>query len=94
MFNTMTDIRHANYALGHCWFAPDTMRWWHSRIVSGVLGERYFVTSECQDDNHPRLFTVRMANDDGSIDTVSDFQQFRTLTEARVWLWKNILEGK
>lgn len=89
-YNTITDIRNANKALGHHWFEPGTMRSFQSRIASGVLGGRYFVTSEKNGCSHPRLFTVRRANDDGSIDTVSDFQQFETLTAARVWLWQAV----
>lgn len=93
-YNTITDIRNANKAIGHHWFEPGTMRFFQSRIASGVLGGRYFVTSEKDGCSNPRRYTVRVADNVGRIDTVGDFQQFETLTAARVWLWETILRDR
>jgi hypothetical protein len=91
-YHTITAIRKANKDAGGCWFGPGEMRFFNTRIASPVLGGRYFVTSEKCHDDDPRRFTVRMAEDDGNIRTVSDFQQFETLTQARMWLWQAVPE--
>jgi hypothetical protein len=91
-YHTITAIRKANKDAGQHWFDPGAMRFFHSRIASPVLGGRYFVTSEKCHDDDARRYTVRMAEDDGSIETVSDFQQFETLTQARMWLWQAVPE--
>jgi hypothetical protein len=79
----MAEIRRANRQLGHYFFSPETMRFFRSRVGREVIGGRYFVTSEQFDEVSPRLYTVRRANDDGSIDTASEFQGFTTGREAR-----------
>jgi hypothetical protein len=85
-FDTIADIRAANARAGHHFFEPATMRFFRSRIESTVYGGRYFVTSEqfaMGAHKDPRRFTVRMANDDGTIDTVGEFQAYSTLEVAR-----------
>jgi hypothetical protein len=83
MFTNVTEIKRANRENGFHFFAPDTLRYFHSRTAPGVYGGRLFVTSEQFDDDTPRAYTVRYAHDDGSIDDASPFQQFDTLDQAR-----------
>ena len=57
----------------------------------------YFITSEAdkgsvQHAGSVRAFTVRKVDADGDIDTVSDFQEFATLNDARHEI-QDILEG-
>jgi hypothetical protein len=86
MFATVDEIKVANLRRGHYWFSSSTMHFFRSRVESGVIAGRYFVTSEQFDDRAPRLYTIRKANDDGTIDTFGEFQQFGTLEEARTYL--------
>ncbi len=92
----MAEIRRANKAAGLHFFDADTMRFFRSRIESErPIGGRYFVTSEQFVPRHlravralrwapePRRFTVRRANDDGSISTVGKVGEFATLPDAR-----------
>jgi hypothetical protein len=78
----MESVKRANAALGHYFFSPDTMRFFRSRLPHTVYYGRYFVTSEQFDYDSPRLYTIRVANPDGSIDTVGEFQQYRSRSAA------------
>ena len=83
MYATLEQIKRANRAHGHHFFSPDTMRFFRSRIAPGVIGGRYFITSEQFDERSPRLYSIRVANDDGSVDRVGDFQYYPSLQAAR-----------
>lgn len=83
MFRTMADVKFKNKASGHHWFSPDTMRFFSSRVETGLLYGRYFVTSERFDDDFPRLYTVReVVGPNADIDTVGEFQAYETKLEA------------
>lgn len=96
-YRTLEDIRRRNAALGHHWFSADTMRFFSSRVQERIYvakdGRAFFVTSERSGGCNPgsydirytvprRLYTVRVANLDGSIDTVGEFQQYTTGRQA------------
>lgn len=84
---TIRQIRGANRAAGQHWFDPDTLAFFNSRIHQRVYGGRFFVTSER--DDYPngawdgeRRYTVRRAEDDGTISTFGEFGQYPTAREA------------
>ena len=88
----MAEIKRANKDAGQYFFEPDTLRFFGSRISEQVYGDGYFVTSEQGRSgfgslghawNGQRLYTVRRAMADGSIDTVSEFGEYATLREAK-----------
>lgn len=83
-FGTMAEVREANRRIGHHWFAPDTMRFFSSRVMSDLYDGRFFITQERTgwDHSSPRAYTVREALPDGSIATASKFQ-YTSLDEAR-----------
>ena len=83
MFVDIDHIKRANDELGHFFFSDGAMRFFNSRIHREVYAGRYFITSERYDAETPRLYTIRRANDDGSIDDVSEFQHYKTAREAR-----------
>lgn len=71
---------------GGFFFSPETMRFFGSEIDPVVRFGHFFVTSE-QDSmgtawGGERRWTVRRCDDDGSIDTVVEFGEFRSLDEA------------
>jgi hypothetical protein len=83
-FWDMNDVQDANDRHGHYFFEPAAMRFFHSRIGHDLHGGRYFVTSECREPGEtPRLYTVREAMPDGSINSVGDFQAFSTSAQAK-----------
>lgn len=88
-FRTMEDVREANRAIGHHWFDADTLRFFRSRIGGALYGGRYFVSSEqfqgSWSEGHysePRRYTVRVANQDGTVDTVGEFQAYASRAQA------------
>ena len=83
-YRNVEEIREANAAAGLFFFSPSTMRFFDSRVGSRVYGGRYFVTSERFSEASPRLYTVRRAEDDGSIEDASGFQEYTTAAEARL----------
>ena len=90
MFKSMTEVRRANAAAGNHWFEPGTMRFFRSRVSDRLYGGRYFVSSE-RAPRGARRYTVRVANDDGSIGTVGEFQAFASRGAAHrraAWLAK------
>jgi hypothetical protein len=82
---TVAAIKAANRDAGQHYFEPDTMRFFSSRVLSGTYGGRFFITSERSGFDHssPRMFTVREAMPDGSIETVGDFNGYVTAAQAR-----------
>ena len=83
MFRTIEEIKRANRDSGYHFFSADTMRFFGSRIVSGLIGGHYFVTSEESDVwNQPRRYSVRVAHSDGMIDTVGGFHVYQNAREA------------
>lgn len=82
---TTEELRNYADRAGSFFFRPDTMRYWRSRVMDGIYGGAYFVTSE-QMPGYERRYTVRRftLNDDETIsfDTVGEFQEFSTRAQA------------
>lgn len=87
VYTTVTQIKAANRAAGQHFFDPDTMRFFRSRMLRGVIGGRFFITSEQYVDSEgnadPRRYTVRVVDDAGHVDTVGEFQAYATPAAAR-----------
>jgi hypothetical protein len=86
MFKTMQEVREANAAAGMFWFSPDTMRFFRCRVGSELFtrgARQFFVSSEQFSSDHPRLYTIREVKANGDIDTLGEFQQFKTSAAAR-----------
>jgi hypothetical protein len=93
-YRTMDDVIAANKSVGGHWFDRDTMRFFKTRIESGAVAlhtedchKARFITSEKGPDG-VRKYSIREAQPDGSIDTVGEFQQYRTRDAARAALLK------
>ncbi len=70
---------------GRHWFDKDTQRFFRCRLAQcgyeSADGSVYFVSSEQNKGfgcDYPRLYTVRVLRGPGKIDTVGEFQQFKT----------------
>jgi hypothetical protein len=60
------------------------MRFFDSRIESKLYSDNTFITSEQQSYQHPRLYTIRIALNNGiDIENVGEFQQFRSFYQVR-----------
>lgn len=76
---TMADVKRGNEGAGFFWFSPATMRFFQCKIESGLIGGKFFVTSEQSGWDSPRLYSIRKYNPKTcGIDTVGDFQAFKT----------------
>lgn len=93
-YKTMSDVRAANKANGNYFFSRDSMRFFKSKIESGLYNGKYFITSEQFDYNSPRLYTVRSVNLDASINTIGDFQQYKTKSHARYFIQEQVKKDK
>jgi hypothetical protein len=82
VYQTIEDVKAANRAIGNHWFDRSTMSFFNCKIESGLIAGRYFITSEKNEDR-PRLFSVRAAMPDGSIDTIGEFQAYISRDDAR-----------
>lgn len=81
---TISQLRALNEKNGGCWFTPDTMRFFKTKIETGIIDGQYFVTSDASGfgDSSPRKFTIRSFDAEGSVDTVEEFNKFDTLNDA------------
>ena len=86
-FESMRLIKEANHINGYHFFEPSTMLFFDSQIhtIKPIHG-CFFITSE-QNTGWPRRYTIRKANQDGSIETYSKFQEYETIEEAKADLW-------
>lgn len=86
-FGTIAAVRRANKAAGYHFFDRSTMRGFRSIVGRTVYGGRYFITSEqFVGSDHtaaPRKYTVREAKPGGDINTVGQFQAYRSAVAAR-----------
>jgi len=80
--NSIADLKRLNEQNGGCWFDRSNTRFFNTRIESGILRGKYFVSSEQYDDNTPRKFTLRSFDETGSVDTVGEFQAHSTKADA------------
>ena len=96
------ELSRINESKGQYFFSESTMHFFRSRISAIAYKKRkngikaFFITSEkhvCHfsGTNEPRKYTLRVMNlKTGCVDTVSDFQEYRTIGQARTAL-KHIL---
>lgn len=94
MFKTISEVRTANQALGRYFFSKQTMRFFNSKVYPRIIKGCMFVTSEQFDEKSERLFTVRVVSEEGEVNTLSKFQQFRSKKEANAWAKQTTLTVK
>lgn len=87
-FKTLSEFKTAYMAQGegHHFFDRDTMRFFHSRIESGLLKGKYFITSESDMRNTTRFFNVQMIEDNFRINTVAPFNTLTTKERAKDYI--------
>lgn len=78
---SIAGLKALNAQNGMCWFEKSTMRFFGTRIESGVIRGKYFITSE-QPPHGSRKFTVRSFNDQGDVYTVGEFCTYSNKREA------------
>lgn len=92
IFRDIHELKDANRRNGNHWFSTETMRYFGTKIHGKLIDGRYFITSEFSFDKTQRLYTIRAAREDASIETIGEFQAYSTLKQARAAL-ANILKA-
>lgn len=95
MIWTLEEIKARHKATGGHWFDPGSLRFFSSRLSSKVFpvdGGALFISSEQNKPvlistgwtvGGPRRYSIRFCSDDGQIETIGEFQAYRSLTAAR-----------
>lgn len=99
-FNQVFQIKRANENSGRYFFSKGAMRSFNSRVHDVVYSGCVFVTSERNDMPYcppqPRVYTVRVAMSDGSIETYGSMGDYATRAEAHreaAWLGNALRAG-
>ncbi|MDX6610945.1 MAG: hypothetical protein QOD75_131 [Blastocatellia bacterium] len=82
---TISQLKALNERNGGSWFERSTMRFFGTRIESGIIRGGYFITSDKRgfEDSAGRGFTIRQFNDEGSVHSdVGDLAQYNSKDEA------------
>jgi len=79
---TIAQLKALNEKNGGCWFGASEMRFFGTRIESGIIRGRFFITSEQRESDTPRKFSVRSFDAQGDVDTVGEFHAYGTKDEA------------
>jgi len=89
-YQSMEQLKSKNDRAGYHFFDASSKRFFSSRILSGVFPGAdgwYFVTSEQFTMLYvvagPRLYTVRRMREDGGIDTIGEFQGYKSASIAK-----------
>jgi len=88
-YQTMRDIRFHNEEAGGTFFGQFERRFFNSRTLRSVFGKHgsIFISSEQFDPilapEIPRKYTVRFIDQEGMIQSLSEFQQFETASAAK-----------
>ena len=80
---TISEVKSIVTANGSHFFDKDTMKYWGTCIETSVFHNGCFVTSENDFWGTKRLYTVRRFDFDGAIDTIGEFQGYKTKEAAR-----------
>lgn len=82
MYRSIEEIKATNVAHGGYWFSDGAMSFFGSRISKEVIGGCLFVSSE-EFPSGGRRYSIRRADQRGTIMTVGDFGQYATLDQAK-----------
>lgn len=80
--SSIAELKALNEQNGGTWFDRSNVRFFGTKIESEIIRGKYFITSEQQDDDKPRRFTVRSFNDEGKINTIGEFHSHQTKRDA------------
>lgn len=100
-FNSISQIKSTNASNGRYFFSPNSMRFFNSRVHDTLYSGCVFVTSERNDTPYcapqPRVYTVRIAMEDGSIETYGSIGDYATRAQAHreaQWLGNALRNGR
>lgn len=81
---TITEMKKRNQEAGQYWFSKETMDFFGCVIEAGPNIKNIFITSEWNFDRTERYYTLRRFDTKtNTVETIGEFQQYKTLLEAR-----------
>jgi hypothetical protein len=87
---SLEKMKMLNAEVGHCFFKPEDMEYWGSKIETQPDENHCFITSEDNFNATKKLYTIRRFNlENYHVETVGDFQKFETLAAAKAALKSN-----
>ena len=99
-FSTISQIKRLNESNGRYFFSAGAMRSFNCRVHENLYGGCVFVTSEKNDmpfcAPQPRIYTVRVAFDDATIQTYGSLGDYATRSAAHAdarWLAAGLKAG-
>ena len=99
-FSTISQIKRLNESNGRYFFSAGAMRSFNCRVHENLYGGCVFVTSEKNDMPYcapqPRIYTVRVAFDDATIQTYGSLGDYATRSAAHAdarWLAAGLKSG-
>lgn len=78
---SIAELKALHEQNGGCWFKASAMRYFGTRIESGIIRGKYFVTSE-QPPHGSRTYSLRSFDDEGTVSTVGEFGAHKTKLQA------------
>ena len=100
-FGSISLIKATNARNGYYFFSKGAMKSFNTRVHDVVYGNCVFVTSEKNNIPYcapqPRVYTVRIAMEDGSIETYGSLGDYSTRAEAHreaQWLGDALRDGR
>lgn len=86
---SIAELKELNEKNGGCWFGRGEMRFFGTRIESGIIGKRYFISSE-QPPHGSRSYSIRTFDEKGSVDTFGEFCGYSTKSDALTALHEHL----
>ena len=93
MFYNIEQVKEANKIINHYFFSKSTMQFFKSKISSGIIhknNKMYFISSEQMQYSdgfrEDRKYTIRIVSENGEVNTIGEFQQFKSLHKARTYI--------
>lgn len=99
-FSSVPQMKAAVRNSGSHWFDKNTMRFFNSKIETGILQKRFFISSERQEITDPKRYTIRYFVRDNNATpaldchTVGEFEQFETLADAKDYLKEYLKQAR
>lgn len=94
-YKNIQEIIDHNFAAGQHYFSEGAMRFFNSVVSPTLFGENQniFITSEQFDEDARRMYSVHLIDENGEIQDLSEFQQFKHIKQAKRFI-TNYLEEK
>jgi len=87
-YNNIQEIIDHNFEAGQFYFSEGAMRFFNSVVAPTLYGEHQniFITSEQFDEDTRRMYSVHLIDENGEVQDLSEFQQFKHIKQAKKFI--------